>query len=86
MNSLIPKPDGNVVDYFTGSTVVTYTKSGNYPWLSLSIINDGASDLTFTVNNITITVKANEEFTDNFEDFTTITINTNIAYRLALRG
>jgi hypothetical protein len=42
--------------------------------------------LTFTVNNLTITVKSNETFTDDFVDFTSITINSNIAYRLVARG
>jgi hypothetical protein len=80
-----PKPTGNVIDYETGSRAIIYNKSSGY-WVGLSIINDGASDLLFTVNSRVITVKPNETFEDNFADFSTITINSNVAYRLALKG
>jgi hypothetical protein len=83
--SITPKPSGNVLDVYSGSTVTTYTKSNGY-WKSLSIVNDGNSDLTFTVNNITITVKSNETYNDDFEDFNTITVNSNIAHRIVARG
>jgi hypothetical protein len=82
--AITPKPSGNVVDSFSGSTGQTHTKSSGY-WKSLSIVNDGNSDLTFTVNNITITVKSNETFTDDFSDFNQITVNSNIAYRIVAR-
>lgn len=85
MSTLTPKPNGNVIDYYSGSVVTTITKSsGN--WIGLSITNDDIIDLTFTVNGLTITVKVNEVFDDNFVDFNTISINTNTSYRLALRG
>jgi hypothetical protein len=85
-----PKPDGNVILSASGSTATTYTNNSRetdnaYPWKSLSIINDGNSDLTFTVNNITTTVKSNEEFSDNFENFFAVQINSDIAYRLVIR-
>lgn len=81
---ITPKPHGNVVSYFSGNTATTHTKSSGY-WKSLSIINDGAGDLTFTVNNLTVTIQSNETYDDDFVDFNSITINSNIAYRLALR-
>jgi hypothetical protein len=80
------KPSGNVVAYQTGSVNAVYTYSGNGDgWASLTIINDGVAALTFTVNGMTITVNANESFTDDFVDFTTITVTTSVAYRLLLR-
>jgi len=81
---MTPKPSGNVVNYYSDNTTNTYNKSsGN--WISLAIINDGVSDLTFTVNNITITVKPNEKFDDDFVFFNTITVTTTVAYRLVCR-
>lgn len=80
--SFTPKPSGNVVNSFSGSTTTTHTKSSGY-WKSLSITNDDAStDLTFTVNNITITVKPNEEFSGDFVDFNSVTVTTTVTYRL----
>jgi hypothetical protein len=88
--STVSKPDGNVILSASGSVATIYTNSSRstdnaYPWKSLSIINDGNSDLTFTVNGITITVKSNEEFSDNFENFFSVEINSDIAYRLVIR-
>lgn len=84
--AIIPKPDGNVLDYNSGSTTATVIPSGSYEWKSLSIINDGASALTITLNGMTITVQPDENFTDNFVDFNSITVTTSGNYRMVLRG
>ncbi|SEC07154.1 chitobiase/beta-hexosaminidase C-terminal domain-containing protein [Paenibacillus sp. GP183] len=39
------------------------------------IKNTGTSDITFTINSITITVKASEEFEDVFDPFTSMSIS-----------
>lgn len=83
---LTPKPRGNVINYYTGNVAITHSMPDDRYWTSLAIINDGISDLTFTINNMTITVKSSETFDDDFESFNSIRINTAIAYRLVLRG
>lgn len=50
------------------------------------ISNDGAEDLTFTINSVTIRVKQNEVFEGSFEDFTQVTITTNVSYRAIVKG
>jgi hypothetical protein len=83
--AITPKPSGNIVDYFEGSTITTHSKTtGN--WIGLDIVNDGSSDLQFTVNSLPITVKANETFSGDFADFNSISIDTAVAYRLTLRA
>lgn len=66
-------------DYFTGSTNVTH------PFQQLMsgfvISNDGTSDLTITINSLTITVKSGEVFGESFEPFSQVSINTNVPYR-----
>lgn len=86
MSTTTIKPNGNIVDYKSGSTTATHTKSsGN--WLSLMIINDSTTtSLTITVNSMTMTIKAGEVFDDVFVDFNTVTVTTTVAYRLWLRG
>ncbi len=55
------KNRGNVINYFSGSSAITYTSTR--AWASLTIINDSLlSALQFTVNNIQVTVKAGEVF------------------------
>lgn len=50
------------------------------------IKNDGASDLTFSINNMTFTVKVGEVFEDSFQPFNTVDIATTVAYRAYVRG
>lgn len=74
----------SVIDYFAGSSNVTknYTEA-----TGVSIANDGTTgDLTFTVNGMTITVKAGESFNDNFAPFNTLTVTTTVAFRATVRG
>lgn len=79
------KPRGNITHYYAGSGVNTYTNITR-KWVGMAIINDNALlSLTFTINLITVSVKAGEHFDDDFEDFDTITVNSG-SYRLVLRG
>lgn len=73
-----------IVETWSGNT--TITKTFNTPMAGFYIKNDGASDLTFTVNGMTFTVKTGEIFEDVFQPFTTLTITTTVAYRAFVRG
>lgn len=55
------------------------------PMYGFGIINDGTSDLTFTINNQMVTVKVGEAFQDLFEPFTKIDIATKSPYRALVR-
>jgi chitodextrinase len=71
-----------VKDYFEGSTNITKTYTDNM--VGFSISNDaGASGgtLTFTINGLTIPVKATESYEANFLPYKTVTINTTVPYR-----
>lgn len=46
-----------------------------------SIANDGANDVTFTINAQTRTVKSGETYSALFEPFTSVTITATSAYR-----
>lgn len=69
---------------FSGNSNTTYTcpKSCN----AFSIKNDGSSNLSFTINGITITVKPNEEFSDSFEWFSEVTVTTTVAFRALVKS
>ncbi|MED3562227.1 fibronectin type III domain-containing protein [Bacillus xiapuensis] len=71
-----------VKDYFEGSTNITKTYTDNM--VGFSISNDAGvagGTLTFTINGITIPVKATESYEANFLPFKTVTINTTVPYR-----
>jgi hypothetical protein len=82
--SITPKPRGNIVNYYTGSSNIQYIKNTG-SWISLMISNDGLSSLTVNVNNIVYTINAGEVFDEDFEDFTDVDITTTVNYRLWLR-
>lgn len=64
---------------FAGSSNTTKTFSKTM--YGLFVANDGASDLTVTVNGETFTVKTGKEFREYFDAFTTCTITTTVAFR-----
>lgn len=71
-----------VKDYFEGSTNITKTYNDNM--VGFSISNDAGvagGTLSFTINEITIPVKATESYEANFLPFKTVTINTTVPYR-----
>lgn len=84
--SIEPKSRGNVVRYESGSTTTTYNNATNDPWISAIITNDGASDITITINSMVMVIKSGETLDEDFVDFTSVTITTNVAYRLWLRS
>ena len=69
----------NAAEPFSGSsnTTKTFSKTMN----GFVIVNDGLSDLTFTIGTDTYTVKPGECFDDRFEPFTEVTITTTVAFR-----
>ena len=79
-----PKPRGNVLNYFSGSSNKTYETSD--VWIGVHLLNDGGSDIIVKVNGLEITVKAGEKLDDDFEEFTRIEILSTVTYRLFLRG
>jgi len=77
---------GEVDFQASGSTATTITKSSAAKkWKSINITNDGSEDLTFTINSLTSTVKPGEIFNDKFVPFSSVVLNSSIAYRLWLR-
>lgn len=72
-----------VKDAITGST--TITKGYPTKMFGFGIVNDGTTDLSFTINSFTITVKPHETFDDLFEPFTAITITATGPYRAVVR-
>jgi hypothetical protein len=73
-----------VIEAWSGSANTTKTWDGYMQ--GFYIKNDGASDLTFTVNGMTFTVKTGEIFEDVFQPFNSLTITTTVAYRAYVRG
>lgn len=71
-----------LVDFFEGNTTVT--KDYNAYMYGLDVINDGESDLTIGVNSLNIIVKAGEKYYSLFDPFTTFTLTTTSAYRVAV--
>ncbi|WP_049683230.1 chitobiase/beta-hexosaminidase C-terminal domain-containing protein [Peribacillus loiseleuriae] len=69
-----------IKDYFEGSSNVI--KSYQEDMIGFKIANDhDTTKLTFTINGITILVKALETFSGRFAPFKSITINTTVPYR-----
>lgn len=62
-----------------GSSNITQTFTEDR--YGFSIVNDGTTDLTFTINSQTRTVKPGEAYNALFDPFTSITITTTSAYR-----
>lgn len=52
----------------------------NHRMYGLYLSNDGASDITVTVNGETFTVKSGKEFREYFDPFNTITITAAVTY------
>lgn len=64
---------------FTGSTTVNHTFT--QPMREFFISNDGESDLTITINNMSFTVYALSTFDEAFEPFTQVKITTAMPYQ-----
>lgn len=72
------------IDYINSSTNI----NRSYPnkCYGFAIVNDGGGDITATVNNLTITVKAGESFESLFKPFTSIQINSaGVPYRAVVK-
>jgi len=77
-------PTKNAKEPFSGSQDTTHTFST--PMTGFCISNDGDQDLTFTIGTDTFTVKAGEVFSEDFEEFTEVTITTTVPFRAYGRG
>ena len=87
MPKVTPVPEGTLVNYFSGSTTSTHSRSSG-KWVSYVIINDhGSNSLTVDVGSVpTQTIAAGEKFDFVVEEFDSITITgATISYRLWLR-
>jgi hypothetical protein len=73
-----------VIDYFAGSANITKALPSGAT--GFKIANDGDSTLTFTINGLTITVKAGETVSDDFREFFTVTVTSTVAFRAWVRG
>ena len=70
-----------IKDAFTGRTTKTYTK----PMQGITVINDSPDPLNITINDITITIKPNEAFSELFDPFTQVTFS-HTQYRAYIMG
>jgi hypothetical protein len=73
-----------VIGTFSGSTTTTYTCSSECN--GFGIINTGASDLTFTINDITITVSSGESFENVFESFSSVVVTATDTFKAIVKG
>lgn len=69
---------------FSGSSNTTHAIPETAEALSIS--NRGASDVTFTVNDISITVAAGETFSAAFRTFSSVGIVASDSYALVVMG
>ncbi len=84
---ITPKQRGNIINSYNDNKDRTFIiPITNRYWTSLAITNDGLSDLTLTINNISVIVKAGETFDDDFEDFTQVQVTSSVDYRICMRG
>jgi hypothetical protein len=74
-----------VVDYQAGSGNLTYSFAGTGHLRGLLVCNDSlTTDITMTVNGMTITVAANEAQELRLQAFTAVSITAAVAWRLFL--
>jgi len=69
---------------FSGSTSTTHTVTDVCE--ALSVVNRGATDVTVTVEDISVTVAADETFSGAFRDFTAVIVTASDAYALVVMG
>jgi hypothetical protein len=67
------------MESWEGSSNITQTfPDSRY---GFSVVNDGTSDLTFTINGQTRKVKVGESYSALFQPFTSVNVNATSAYR-----
>lgn len=83
--SIYVRVTGNSVkDSFSGNQTVT--KPFPTQMTGFAIVNDGDQDLSFSIGDISITVKPEESFDGNFDPFTSVTITADSEFRAIVRG
>lgn len=73
-----------VSDGLAGSTTATKTFTGEAREIVLN--NNGSANLTVNVNGMTFTVKAGEDFDEEFDPFKTITVNATSSFEAYFKG
>lgn len=73
-----------VKDSWNGTVDVVKSWSGD-DMSYISIVNDGADPLVFTINGISITVDVGEDFNHDFDPFTSVSIVTTSPYRAIVK-
>jgi len=76
----------NVIDYISASANTTYGPKPSNCVYGLKIKNDGASDITVTVNGLTMAIKPSEVFEESVQATNTFTITAAVAFRCWVRG
>ena len=72
-----------IKDYFEGNSNVTKTYQEDM--MGFRITNDhDTTSLTFTIQNLTISVKPKETFNGKFAPYRTLTINTTVPFRATI--
>lgn len=74
----------NAKEPFEGTADVVHTFAT--PMNGFCITNDGDTELTFTIGTDTFKVKPGEVFSEDFEPFTEVSIQTTTAFRAYGRG
>jgi hypothetical protein len=73
-----------VFDYISASANTTKTYTNNFI-NSLKIKNDGASDISVTINGLTMAIKPSEVFEESVATTNTFTITAAVAFRCWVR-
>lgn len=73
-----------VKESFTAVTTNVFTASGNR--YGFEIWNQGTSNLTFTINSITITVAPNATYSNEFDAFTEVTLSSGAVFEAHTLG
>jgi chitodextrinase len=81
--SVVLEPDYVVKDAWNTTGTRVLPTGDNYKFY---INNTGNADLTFTINSITFTVKASEEFEDIFDPFTQVIITATSTFDANVSG
>lgn len=76
-----------IVAYFADNKTNTHNVPAGKTGNGIILSNDSTdTDLTFTINGITSTLKFGEVFEANFDDFSAVIVTTTVAYRLWIKG
>ncbi|MDK2600678.1 hypothetical protein QO179_24600 [Bacillus stercoris] len=91
-NPLKINEDGSITTKQLGTTIKdafsgleSATKMYETNMHGFTITNDGSEEISFTINEMTITVKPGESFDGTFDAFTQVDIISNVEYRAIVK-